>query len=184
MKIVATLPTYNEAENIRPLIAELLQTDPGLEVVVIDDHSPDGTWQIVEELAAADPRVHLIHRTTERGRGTAGIAGFIWARDYGADAVVEMDADFSHHPRFVPSLLEPVRANKAEVVIGSRLVAGGAEAGRHPARKVITLLANFYIQTVLGLRVRDCTSGFRVFSRKALESIPWEIMNARGPEIV
>lgn len=184
MRIVATLPTYNEAENIAPLIDEILSLGEEYEVLVIDDNSPDGTWRIVQKIAAENSRVHLLHRTTERGRGTAGIAGFIWARDFGADAVVEMDADFSHHPRFIPSLLEPVRAGKADLVVGSRLVKGGGEQGRPLSRRMITLMANGYIQTVLGLRIRDCTSGFRVFSRKALQSIPWERLDARGPEIV
>jgi dolichol-phosphate mannosyltransferase len=184
MRIVALLPTYNEAENIRPLIAEILALAPEYEALVVDDDSPDGTWRLVGELASREPRVHLLHRTTERGRGTAGLAGFRWARNNGADAVIEMDADFSHHPRFIPMLVEPVRAGTADIVIGSRLVAGGAEQGRHPARRAITLGANAYIRVVLGLPVRDCTSGFRAFSRRALEAIPWDAMTARGPEIV
>jgi dolichol-phosphate mannosyltransferase len=184
MKIVATLPTYNEAENVEPLIRELLALGDEYEVLVIDDDSPDETWRIVGEMSSHAPRVHLLHRTTERGRGTAGLAGFVWARDHGADAVVEMDADFSHHPRFIPALVQLVRAGECDVVVGSRLVAGGAEKGRHFARTVITWLANTYIRLVLGLRIRDCTSGFRVFSRRALEAIPWERMTCRGPEIV
>ena len=184
MRIVALLPTYNEAENIAPLIGEILALGPEYEVLVVDDDSPDGTWRIVGDTAARDPRVHLMHRTSERGRGSAGIAGFQWARDNGADAVIEMDADFSHHPRFIPMLAEPVRAGTADIVIGSRLVEGGAEQGRHAARKAITLGANAYIRLVLGLPIRDCTSGFRAFSRRALDAIPWEKMTARGPEIV
>lgn len=184
MKFVCTLPTYNESENIRPLIGELLGLGEEYEVLVIDDNSPDGTWKIVQEIAATNVRVHLLHRTKDKGRGSAGLEGFKWARDAGADAVVEMDADFSHHPRFIPSLVQPVRAGTADVVIGSRLVKGGSEVGRPTVRTVITLAANFYIQTVLGIKIRDCTSGFRVFSRRALESIPWERMTARGPEIV
>jgi dolichol-phosphate mannosyltransferase len=184
MKIIATLPTYNEAENIAPLIDEILALGPEYETLVIDDNSPDGTWKIVQELATQNPRVHLLHRTTERGRGTAGLAGFIRAREMGADAVVEMDADFSHRPSFIPSLVEPVRGGAADLVIGSRLVAGGGERGRPLSRRMITLLANRYIQTVLGLKTRDCTSGFRVFSRRALETIPWEKLDSRGPEIV
>jgi len=184
MKIVVTLPTYNEADNIEPLIHELLSLGPEVEVVVIDDNSPDGTWRIVQSIATAQKRVHLIHRMNERGRGTAGLAGFIWARDSGADAMVEMDADFSHQPSLIPMLLKPVRNGDADVVVGSRLVAGGGEKGRHPARRFITLGANFYIRTVLGLKLRDCTSGFRVFGRKALETLPFERMTAKGPEIV
>lgn len=184
MKILATLPTYNEAGNIGPLMDELLGLDPLLEVLVVDDHSPDGTWRLVEEKARADKRVHLIHRTGERGRGTAGLAAFQFARDSGYDAAVEMDADYSHHPRFIPSLLEPIRQGDADIVIGSRLVAGGGETGRHPLRRGITLAANGYIRMVLKLPVRDCTTGFRTFNRRALEAIPWERLDARGPEIV
>ena len=184
MKILATLPTYNESGNIESLIGEILALGPEYETLVIDDNSPDGTWRIVKEMAETNPRVHLLHRTNERGRGTAGLAGFRWARDAGADAVIEMDADFSHHPRFIPSLVQPVREGRADVVIGSRLVAGGSETGRHVARTVITRAANLYIQLVLGLPIRDCTSGFRVFSRRALEALPWENMTCRGPEIV
>ena len=184
MKILATLPTYNEADNIAPLIGEILGLGPEYETLVIDDDSPDGTWRIVSELGKTESRVHLLHRTADRGRGAAGLAGFIWARDHGADVVVEMDADFSHRPAFIPALVEPVRQEQADVVVGSRLVAGGGERGRPLSRRAITIMANLYIQSVLGLRIRDCTSGFRAFSRRALESIPWEKMTARGPEIV
>jgi dolichol-phosphate mannosyltransferase len=184
MKIIVTLPTYNESENIRPLITELLALGPEFEVLVIDDNSPDGTFRIVGEMAAAEPRVHLLHRVNEKGRGSAGLAGFAKARDMGADAVVEMDADFSHQPKFIPSLLEPVRSREADVVIGSRLVSGGGEEGRSFLRTIITFAANFYIRTLLKLKLRDCTSGFRVFNRHALEVLPFEKMTAKGPEIV
>lgn len=184
MKILTTLPTYNEAGNIQPLISELLALDARVEVLVVDDNSPDGTWQIVEEMAENEPRIHLIRRTTERGRGTAGLAAFIYARDNDYDAAVEMDADYSHHPRFVLSLLEPLQTGEYDIVVGSRLVPGGGETGRHPLRKIITLGANWYIRAMLRLSVRDCTTGFRTFNRRALESIPWETLNANGPEIV
>lgn len=184
MKILAILPTYNEAGNIKPLMDELLRLDPLLEVLVVDDDSPDGTWRLVAERAREDERVHLIHRKHERGRGTAGLAAFRFARDNGYDAAVEMDADFSHHPRFIASLLKPLRQGAADIVIGSRLVPGGGETGRHPLRRVITLAANGYIRMMLKLPVRDCTTGFRTFNRRALEAIPWERLEARGPEIV
>jgi dolichol-phosphate mannosyltransferase len=184
MKIIATLPTYNEADNIELLMAEILAIGPDYEILVVDDNSPDGTYKIVGDAAAQNSRIHIIHRTNERGRGTAGLAAFRWARDNGADAVIEMDADFSHAPRFIPSLVQPVREEQADIVIGSRLVEGGGEQGRPPSRKIITLMANTYIRLMLGLPVRDATSGFRVFSRRALTTIPWEKMTARGPEIV
>jgi dolichol-phosphate mannosyltransferase len=190
-RILATLPTYNEAENVRPLITEILKLGPEYEVLVIDDHSPDGTWKVVEEIRTTESRVHLLHRTTERGRGTAGLAGFRWGRDRKEDglrsvydAIVEMDADFSHQPRFIPSLVAPVLADEADVVVGSRLVPGGGETGRSTTRQLITAAANAYIRLLLRLPLKDCTSGFRVFSRKAIESLPFESMKVRGPEIV
>jgi dolichol-phosphate mannosyltransferase len=182
MKIVATLPTYNEAQNIPSLIESLLQVSRSLEVLVIDDNSPDGTWQVVAEMARNDSRIHLLHRTTERGRGTAGIAGFRRALELGADLVVEMDADWSHHPRFLRPMLQAAR--RADVVIGSRLVKGGGETGRNAVRTLITLLANTYIKAILGLPVRDCTSGYRVFRRRVLERIDWDRMRSTGPAIV
>lgn len=184
MKIVAFLPTYNESGNIEPLMEELLALEPQVEVLVVDDNSPDGTWKLVAEKAKAEPRVHLIHRTDVRGRGSAGIAAFRYARDNGYEAAVEMDADYSHHPRFVPSLLEPVISGEADIVVGSRLIPGGGESGRHPMRRFITLAANAYIRTLLKLPVRDCTTGFRTFNKRALEVIPWERLQAEGPEIL
>lgn len=182
MKIIATLPTYNESANIASLIEALLKTSRRMEVLVIDDNSPDGTWKIVAEMAKINPRIHLLHRTTERGRGTAGIAGFKKALELGGDLIVEMDADWSHHPRFVRSLLEAAR--RADVVIGSRLVSGGGEKGRHGLRTLITHLANVYIRLMLRLPVRDCTSGYRVFQRWVLANIDWGKVRATGPAIV
>lgn len=184
MRVLATVPTYNESANIARLVPALLALRPDLEVLVIDDDSPDGTWQIVERLAAADPRVHLMHRTRERGRGTAGRDGFRWAAQRGAEFVVEMDADFSHHPRFIPALLAPAERGEADVVVGSRLVAGGGEVGRPWSRRLITRLANLYIRLMLRLPVRDCTSGFRVFRGELLRGIAWDDVRSTGPEIV
>lgn len=180
--IMTTLPTYNEAENIKPLMDEILALRSDMEIVVIDDNSPDGTWRIVGEAAAQNPRIHLIHRKNERGRGSAGAAGFAFAVKSGADFIVEMDADFSHHPRFIPSLLKT--AEHADVVIGSRLIEGGGETGRSPVRTLITHLANFYIRLVLGLKAKDCTSGYRVFRRAVFEAIKPETLASNGPAIV
>jgi dolichol-phosphate mannosyltransferase len=182
MRIVAVLPTYNEAENIVPLIDALLKTSRSMEVLVVDDNSPDGTWKIVGSMADNNPRIHLLHRTRERGRGSAGIAGFRRALELGADLVVEMDADWSHHPRFIRPLLRATR--RADMVIGSRLVAGGGETGRSRMRTLITKLANAYIRLMLGLRVRDCTSGYRVYRRWILERIEWDRVKSTGPAIV
>lgn len=174
------IPTWNEAENIGPLLDEILALGPEFEALIVDDNSPDGTWRLVGERAAADPRVHLLHRKDQKGRGTAGVAGFREALRLGADAVIEMDADFSHNPRFIPSLVAGLE--RADIVIGSRRVAGGGEAGRSPARTVITFFAGLYIRLMLGLPVKDPTSGFRVFSGASLEAMPWSAMRATGPE--
>lgn len=182
MKIVATLPTYNEAGNIEPLVESLLATSRHMEVLVIDDDSPDGTWRRVEEMAARDARIHLLRRIGEKGRGSAGVAGFKMALELGADLIVEMDADWSHHPRFIRPLLTASR--RADVVVGSRLVPGGGETGRRGLRTLITLLANSYIRVLLGLPLQDCTSGFRVFRRWVLESVDWARVRSNGPAIV
>jgi dolichol-phosphate mannosyltransferase len=181
-KIVVTLPTYNESQNILPLISSLLRVSRNLEVLVIDDDSPDGTWKLVKDLAEKNPRVHLLHRIGVRGRGTAGIEGFKKALELGADLIVEMDADWSHHPRFLRSMLKATR--RADLVVGSRLVNGGGERGRSGVRTLITHLANLYIRAVLGLRTKDCTSGYRVFRRWVLEGIEWGEVRATGPAIV
>jgi len=180
--VMAMLPTYNEAGNIRSLIEAVLAVAQGMEVVVVDDDSPDGTWRIVAEMAESDPRIHLIHRKDERGRGSAGVAGLRYAVEAGAERVVEMDADWSHHPRHIPAMIEAARI--ADVVIGSRLVKGGGETGRSSFRRLITRLANTYVRLVLGLEVRDCTSGYRVFRRQALEQIDLAHMRSNGPAIV
>jgi dolichol-phosphate mannosyltransferase len=151
--------------------------------LVIDDDSPDRTWELVAAMAGRDPCVHLLHRRTDRGRGRAGRAGFARALEMGAEVVVEMDADFSHPPRFVPALLAAL-ATGADVALGSRAVVGGQDLGRPLWRRVVTRLANAYIRWVLWLPVRDCNSGFRAFTRQALEKIGIDRIRARGPGIV
>ncbi|HBF35466.1 TPA: polyprenol monophosphomannose synthase [Candidatus Sumerlaeota bacterium] len=183
-RVIAMIPTYNESGNISDLIHAILMLGPEYSALVVDDNSPDGTWEIVQTLAAENPgRVHLLHRVNERGRGSAGIAGFVEALRLGADYVIEMDADWSHHPRFIPQLTKLARQG-ADVVVGSRLVKGGGETGRSPLRTLITFGANLYIRLVLGLTLRDCTSGFRVFRRNVLATIDFSKLNSNGPAIV
>ena len=182
-RIIAMIPTYNEAENIGPLLDALLALSPEIEALVVDDNSPDGTWRLVAERCQRDARVHLLHRRQDKGRGLAGIAGFQEALRLGADAVIEMDADWSHDPKWIPSMIEAWRGG-ADIVIASRLVPGGGEEGRHLIRLLITLAANCYIRTMLGLRARDLTSGFRLYSRRCLAGLPWSAMHAAGPEVL
>jgi dolichol-phosphate mannosyltransferase len=179
---MAMVPTYNEAPNIESLLREILGQGPDIGAVVVDDDSPDGTAAIVERLRQEDPRVHLILRKEERGRGTAGIAGFQYAVDQGIPFVIEMDADFSHQPFYIAPFLNQME--DCDLLIGSRLVKGGGERGRHFLRKLITRLANAYIRRVLGLPFRDCTSGYRVFRREVLQAIGLDQIMSRGPSVV
>ena len=183
MKTYVMIPTYNERENIGNLIREILNLKiSDLHVVVVDDNSPDGTSEVVKNLAKEHPEVELLLRTTGRGRGSAGIAGFKYALERGADCVVEMDADFSHHPKYIPSFLEAVQ--EADMVIGSRSVAGGKDVNRGIVRRVITFLAGVYVRIQLGLKIQDVSSGYRCFKRKVLEAIELDSMISTGPSIV
>jgi len=176
------IPTYNENENISRLISEILSLDGRYQIIVIDDDSPDGTHETVRQMGHANQRIHLVHRLGERGRGSAGVVGFQRALECGADAIVEMDADFSHQPRYIPLLLEHL--NTCDVVIGSRMVQGGTEKGRPVSRRMITKMASFFIRTWLHLPVRDPTSGFRAFRAETLAKIPLDRMLSVGPSIV
>ncbi|MBI2575865.1 polyprenol monophosphomannose synthase [Candidatus Woesearchaeota archaeon] len=181
--VVITIPTYNERENIRILIGKILELKiPGVLILVIDDNSPDGTAEVVREIGKKDKRVKLLLRTGPRGRGAAGKDGFLAALKEGADLIVEMDADMSHDPKYIPKLLEEL--NHADMALGSRLVSGGEDNRKSFFRRIITKLANFYIHFILGIRVKDCNSGFRAYTRKALEAIEPGKIFSQGPAIV
>ncbi len=183
--IVCTLPTYDEAGNIEPLTRALLALGPNYEVLVIDDDSPDGTWKLVEALSRGEPRVHLLHRKRDRGRGRAGRDGFVRALEMGAEIVIEMDADQSHRPEFVPKLVQRLLSDPSVgLVLGSRGVPGGHDAERTPLRRWLTLAANAYIRVILSLSVRDCNSGFRCWRRSTLERIRVGETFSPGPAIV
>ncbi len=186
MKTTIMIPTYNEKENIGRLIGEILALKvPGqeLHVLVVDDNSPDGTSPAVAEIAKKQPRVRLITRTTDRGRGSAGVAGFRAALAEGADFVVEMDADFSHHPRYLPALIQAAEKG-ADVVLGSRFIRGGSDNDRGLYRQSVTKFAGVYVRTMLGVRVKDVSSGYRCFRRQALELIGLDSIISTGPSIV
>ena len=182
MKIVVTVPTYNEAENIEALVAAILEQDPRIEVLVADDNSPDGTGLLVRKLAIASGRVQLLLRTTDRGRGRAGRDAFVQALAQGADLVFEMDADFSHDPRHLPEMIAALQ--RYDVVLGSRHVPGGADIGRPAWRRGLTWMSNLYVRAVLGLPVRDCNSGYRGWRRHALMVIDVGRAFSPGPAIV
>ena len=182
MKTMVMIPTYNERENIRDLISEILHLSKDISVVVVDDNSPDGTSQLVESSFVKNPRVELICRKKDKGRGTAGIVGFQHALQKGADYIIEMDSDYSHHPKYIPALLNEI--NNCDVVIGSRNIEGGKEVGRTGFREFLTWFANLYIKFILGINAKDCTSGYRCFRRQVLESIGLDKMVSKGPSIV
>ena len=183
MKTYVMVPTYNEKENIAGLIGKILKLKiKNLHVVVVDDNSPDGTWKIVQEISREKNNVHLLLRKKDRGRGTAGRDGFVYCLKHGADVIIEMDADMSHDPKYIPMMLKELK--NADLILGSRRVKGSMEIGRGPLRRLITFFANLYIRILLGLSVKDCNSGFRCFKRKVLEGIKAETLSSKGPAIV
>lgn len=183
MKTFVIIPTYNEAENIKDLVDEIFKQEiPDVSVVIVDDNSPDGTGKIADELAKREDRVKVLHRVENRGRGSAGIEGFKFALQEGADYIVEMDADLSHDPRYIIDMLLAIE--DFDVVIGSRFVKGGKDADRNITRRAVTAFARKYIQTMLRLKVKDVTSGFRCFRKKVLEEINLDSLVSSGPSIV
>jgi dolichol-phosphate mannosyltransferase len=177
-RVVVVVPTYNEVENLGLLVPKLLEQDPRVEVLVVDDASPDGTGKLADELAAASPRVHVLHRATKQGLGPAYRAGLRRALDLGADLVVQMDADFSHPPESLPVLLREIEA--CDVATGSRYVHGITVVNWPIERILISYFGNAYTRAVLGLRVRDTTGGFRCMRRSALEAIDFENIRSNG----
>jgi dolichol-phosphate mannosyltransferase len=167
-RTLVCIPTYNERENLPSLLEEVLATTD-VDVLVIDDNSPDGTGAVADVVASRSPRVRVLHRPEKRGLGAAYLAGFAAALADGYDRVVEMDADFSHQPRHLPALLRA--ADRADVVIGSRYVPGGGTVNWGVVRRVLSRGGSAYARAVLGLPYRDLTSGFKVFHRRVLQSI-------------
>ena len=177
------IPTYNEKENIKILINEILKLRiKNLHIVVVDDNSPDGTWKIVRKIIKKNKNVHLLLRKKNRGRGSAGRDGFVYCLKNKTDIVVEMDADMSHDPKFIPIMIKELK--NADLVLGSRRVKGGKEVGRGNIRKIITYFANLYIRLLLGLKIKDCNSGFRCFKKNVLEEINLKNIKSKGPAIV
>jgi dolichol-phosphate mannosyltransferase len=172
MKTTIVIPTYNESDNIEPLAKEILALSAiteAIAIIIIDDNSPDGTGEIADELASSLSGITVIHRPAKLGLGTAHIAGFQEALASGADRIVTMDADFSHHPRYIPDLL--ARNRDAQLVIGSRYVDGGGTANWGLQRQILSKGANTFARLVLGLKAHDCTGAFRCYRREVLESI-------------
>lgn len=169
MKPVVMLPTYNERDNIEDVIADVLGQDARLSVVVVDDESPDGTGDVVAKLAQDDERVHLVSRKDERGRASAGLAGFRWAIDNGFDVVVEMDADGSHDPKYLSDFLAEIEG--FDVVVGSRYLPGGGSLQDRRIQHHMSRLANVFNNLVLGLDLADSSGGYKCYTAKALKAI-------------
>ncbi len=178
MEKLVIIPTYNERENIDALIARLLALPHGLEILVVDDHSPDGTAAVVREWKARDPRVHLLERPGKLGLGSAYRDGFRYALDHGAEFIFEMDADFSHDPESVGELLK--NAEEADLVLGSRYLHGVAVVNWPLTRLMLSVFANLYTRLVTGLPVKDATGGFKCFRRRALESVRLDRVRSDG----
>ncbi len=173
------LPTYNEFDNLTRLIPELLALPGDLRVLVVDDNSPDGTGALADQFAAAQPgRVAVLHRPGKLGLGTAYLAGFQRAFELGADFILTMDADFSHHPSYIPAML--ARSATADLVIGSRYVPGGGAVDSPMLRRLLSRLANFVGHGLLNLHARDMTAGFRLYRRAVLDSIPLDRIFSSG----
>ena len=178
-RALVIIPTYNERENIARIIAAVLEKDPRLEVLVVDDGSPDGTGDIVETAGATNPRVHLLRRAKKLGLGTAYIAGFKWSLERGYDYTFEMDADFSHDPAHLPEFLRAVET--ADLVLGSRYRHGKVTVVNWPIKRLLlSYYANVYARVVTGLPLWDATGGYKVYRRAVLEAIDLDDVRSNG----
>ncbi len=178
MKSVVIVPTYNEHDNIDALLGDLLALPLDLSVIVVDDNSPDGTGRLADEWAVRDGRVRVIHRAGKLGLGTAYLAGFKRALADGFDRILTMDADFSHHPRYIPALIE--QSHRRDVVIGSRYVPGGGALRSSLRRRALSHSANVFARLMLGLQATDCTAGFRCYRREVFASIDLDTIFSDG----
>jgi len=178
-RALVIIPTYNERENIRRLVPEVLRQDARFDILIIDDASPDGTGEVADAIAAEEPRVHVLHRAGKLGLGTAYIEGFRWglARDY--EYFFEMDADFSHDPRHLPEFMKAIE--DADVVVGSRYLGGRVTVINWPiGRLLLSYFANVYARIATGVPVMDATSGFKCFRREVLEAIDLDRVRSEG----
>jgi dolichol-phosphate mannosyltransferase len=174
------LPTYDEADNIRPVSRAILSALPDATLLVVDDGSPDGTGRIADELAASDRRIRVRHRAAKQGLGRAYLDGFAIALESGAGIVVQMDADFSHDPAILPALLAPIGEDTADLVIGSRYTRGGGVVEWGLGRRLISRGGSVFARTVLGLGPRDLTGGFKAWRAATLASVPFDGVHAGG----
>ncbi|MDQ2890898.1 MAG: polyprenol monophosphomannose synthase [Gemmatimonadota bacterium] len=177
--VLVIVPTYNERDNVSRIVPMVLAQDPRIDVLIVDDGSPDGTGQVVCEMAGSNARIHLLERERKMGLGTAYLAGFRWAIERHYDVAFEMDADFSHDPQHIPQFLQSII--DADIVLGSRYQDGRVTVVNWPiARLVLSYLANLYARAVTRLPVCDATGGFKAFRRKVLETIDLNAVHSNG----
>lgn len=177
-RALVVVPTYNEKENLPHIVPAILQQDSRLEVLVVDDGSPDGTGTIADQMAASDPRIQVLHRTRKEGLGRAYLAGFKWALERDYRWIFEMDADFSHDPKYLGTFLLTVE--QADLVLGSRYKTGVNVINWPMSRLLLSWFANKYVRWVTGLQLTDATGGFKCFRREVLEAIPLEQIRSNG----
>ncbi|WP_131740244.1 polyprenol monophosphomannose synthase [Actinomadura roseirufa] len=177
-RVLVIIPTYNERDNIEGITRRVRESAPEVDVLVVDDASPDGTGALADAMAAADERVRVLHRTGKQGLGAAYIAGFRWAAEHGYDVMVEMDADGSHQPEELPRLLAALR--DADLVIGARWVPGGKVLNWPKRREALSRGANTYARLMLGIHLHDSTGGFRAFRAATLDKIGLDGVESRG----
>lgn len=177
-RVLVIVPTYNERKNLPHVVPAILQQCPPVDVLIVDDNSPDGTGQLADELAASESRVHVLHRPGKAGLGTAYIAGFRWALERGYSLICEMDADLSHDPKFLPDLLQA--AEHADLVIGSRYKSGVNVINWPISRLLLSLGANSYARWITGLPLTDSTGGFKCFRREVLAALDLDAVRSNG----
>jgi dolichol-phosphate mannosyltransferase len=173
------IPTYNERDNVGPITSAVLAAEPRVDVLIVDDNSPDGTGQVADELAAKEPRIRVLHRQQKQGLGRAYLHAFRWALEHGYQLIIEMDADFSHDPKYLPTLIDTAQGG-ADLVLGSRYVSGGGTVNWGLGRKVLSRGGSLYARSVLGVSVRDLTGGFKCFNRRVLEAIDLDAVLSSG----
>ena len=178
MKSLIIVPTYNELENIRRLLPELMALGPDIRVLVVDDNSPDGTGKLADKMAAENERITVLHRPKKLGLGSAYVAGFMYAIQQDVDCVFEMDADFSHDPAMIPKFIEEIAS--CDVVIGSRYISGINVVNWPMSRLLLSYFANIYTRVITGMTIRDTTSGFKCFRREVLEHIDLDSVRSDG----
>lgn len=173
------IPTYNERDNLEPISRAVLTAEPRADILVVDDNSPDGTGQLADALAAKEPRIRVLHRQKKEGLGRAYLHAFQWALDAGYQFIIEMDADFSHDPKYLPRLIDEALAG-ADVVLGSRYVTGGGTINWGTGRQIISKGGSLYARSILGVGIRDLTGGFKCFRREVLQSMDFSQVKSTG----